>query len=564
MKIVGRYHIQARLGEGAMANVYRAYDPQIQRTLAIKVLKREYCRNPQFADRFLREARAAGALSHPNIVTIYDVGEIEGFPYIAMELLDGEPLDKVAARRGQFPAEEVLKIGRQLADALRYAHDQGVVHRDVKPSNIMLGADGSVKILDFGIARVEQDNAAAGSVRTQVGQVLGTPRYMSPEQALGQELDGRSDLFSVGAVLYELLTARPAFTGASAATLALQITQQPPPPIDVKPECPKGLRFIVEKLLEKRPQKRFQSGAKLLEAIEREQGAFAASQNEDSRRRLPFPARVALIGTAVTTFVLTLGVGFVLNQQYRAMERVAFASGSSIVSFVASNAALQAAENMTLPADQTDWVPTQAFVNTAASDPNVTQMIVADHDGVIRAASSPDLIGARYLPPAGRQLRQERNGISVTPVTSSDGVRSFRFARPIVYAGRSVGLVDVSVRRDELEAAAGLSRLMLSGLALLTLAVVAVLSFLAAHLFMRPIRRLHAALREGAAGDLDFRISHTRRDEFGDLFDAFNAMAATAQKRAEASTPRIVTDLNATTIAPANDEYVLDQEVKQW
>jgi len=564
LKIVGRYHIQARLGEGAMANVYRAYDPQIQRTLAIKVLKREYCRNPQFADRFLREARAAGALSHPNIVTIYDVGEIEGFPYIAMELLDGEPLDKVAARRGQFPAEEVLKIGRQLADALRYAHDQGVVHRDVKPSNIMLGADGSVKILDFGIARVEQDNAAAGSVRTQVGQVLGTPRYMSPEQALGQELDGRSDLFSVGAVLYELLTARPAFTGASAATLALQITQQPPPPIDVKPECPKGLRFIVEKLLEKRPQKRFQSGAKLLEAIEREQGAFAASQNEDSRRRLPFPARVALIGTAVTTFVLTLGVGFVLNQQYRAMERVAFASGSSIVSFVASNAALQAAENMTLPADQTDWVPTQAFVNTAASDPNVTQMIVADHDGVIRAASSPDLIGARYLPPAGRQLRQERNGISVTPVTSSDGVRSFRFARPIVYAGRSVGLVDVSVRRDELEAAACLSRLMLSGLALLTLAVVAVLSFLAAHLFMRPIRRLHAALREGAAGDLDFRISHTRRDEFGDLFDAFNAMAATAQKRAEASTPRIVTDLNATTIAPANDEYVLDQEVKQW
>ncbi len=180
MKLVGRYQIQARIGQGAMANVYRAYDPSIDRVLAIKVLKREFCADADCANRFLREAKAAGALSHANIVTIYDVGEIQGFPYIVMELLDGAPLDAVLQQCGKFKISEVLAIAAQLADALRYAHGQGVIHRDIKPSNVMLCKDGSVKILDFGIARVVEKSARgeAEAVKTQIGQVLGTPRYM--------------------------------------------------------------------------------------------------------------------------------------------------------------------------------------------------------------------------------------------------------------------------------------------------------------------------------------------------------------------------------------------------
>jgi HAMP domain-containing protein/tRNA A-37 threonylcarbamoyl transferase component Bud32 len=568
VKIVGRYQIQARIGQGAMANVYRAFDPDINRVLAIKVLRREYCLNPQFASRFLREARAAGALSHPNIVTIYDVGEIEGFPYIAMELLEGEPLDVAAQRIGRFPIADVIEIGCQLADALRYAHEQGVVHRDIKPSNISLGKDGrSIKILDFGIARLEQSAAEEQGemVKTQVGQVVGTPRYMSPEQALGRETDGRSDLFSVGVLLYELITGRPAFDGSSAATLALQITQRDPAPIDA-PDCPRGLQFVVEKLLSKRPEKRFATGAHLFEALQREKQAYAAMLAEGARRRLPLPAKLALGTTAITAVVLAIGVSIVIDKQQHAMERVALASGSSIVSFVAANAALSAAENLALPAEQRDWLPAQAFVTTASADPNVTQMLVVDHEGVIRAASSSDLIGAHYIPPRGQRIVRDRPNISVTTVRASSGERSFRFARPIEYAGRQVGLVDVSVSRTDLESAVFLTTGLLLALVGVMLAVVAALTIGAAQLVLRPVRRLKAAFNDAADGNLDFRISHRQRDEFGDLFNAFNAFVGAVQKRLEGAGPAANQGaLEATTISmPANDTELSAERGPQW
>ncbi|MGD9965394.1 MAG: protein kinase [Hyphomonadaceae bacterium] len=569
MKIVGRYHIQGRLGEGAMAHVYRAYDPEINRVLAIKVLKREFCRDPQFVARFLREARAAGSLSHPNIVTIYDVGEIQGFPYIVMELLDGEPLDAAAQRLGALAPATVVQIGCQLADALRYAHEQGIVHRDIKPSNIMLAKDGrAIKILDFGIARLDRDEAAepGALAKTQCGQVLGTPRYMSPEQALGQELDGRSDLFSVGAVLYELIAGRPAFDGTSAATLALQITQKEPPQID--PCCPRGLRFIIDKLLAKRPEKRFRNGAALLEALRRESDAQAAQQTEGARRWLGLQAKMALVTAAITGAVLALSIGIVMERQYKAMERVALSSGSSIASFVASNAALAAAENMTLPSEQRDWVPAQAFVNSAASDPNISQLLVVDHEGIIRAASDPDLVGARYAQPTGRRILRDRPDIAVTTVRNLRGENTLRFSKSIEYAGARVGAIDVSVRRTELDSAAGLTLALLLGLGAMMLAVAVMLAIGASQLVLRRLRRLQSAFEDAAAGDLDFRISHQRRDEFGQVFEAFNGFVASVQRRLETSAHAQgqTVDPDATTISmPANDgEPLRAFGGKQW
>ena len=318
LELVGRYEIQARIGEGAMADVYRAYDPSISRVLAIKVLKAEFRQNRQYAVRFLREAKAAGALSHPNIVTIYDVGEVDGYPYIAMELLDGQPLDKVIAQNGRAAVGDTLAIGVQLGEALRYAHGVGVVHRDIKPSNIMLAPDGrSIKILDFGIARVAEADSDAESLKTQIGQVLGTPRYMSPEQALGCEIDGRSDLFSTGVLLYELVTGQRAFAGASAATLALQITQQDPRPIaELAPDCPRGLQFIIDKLLAKKPERRFADGGQLAEALKREVRALEVEAEAPTRKGdLPLPVRQALMMAGVTAAALLICVGLVLNGQ---------------------------------------------------------------------------------------------------------------------------------------------------------------------------------------------------------------------------------------------------------
>jgi eukaryotic-like serine/threonine-protein kinase len=525
MKRVGRYEIQARIGQGAMAEVYRAYDPKIDRVLAIKVLKPEYCRNPEYANRFLREARAAGALSHPNIVTIYDVGDVAGYPYIAMELLAGEPLDNVLLARGQFSISTVIEIGQQLADALNYAHGMGIVHRDIKPSNIMLGQDGhTIKILDFGIARVAEGDFSGqdGPQMTQVGQVLGTPRYMSPEQALSRELDGRSDLFSVGAVLYELLTGHPAFGGTSIATLALQITQQEPTPINIAPACPRGLEFIVKKLLEKRPERRFASGGTLLEALTREKDSYGASLVEGRRRRVPLQMRLTLLACGVTVVVLAAAVSIVVNRQNETMERLAVTSGSSIASFVATNAAVHAADNASLPEAEQDWVAVQAFVNVASADTNVTDIMIVDGAGLVRAASDPSRLGTMEAAAAAIQ--------AVTDTTENDA-DVFRFSEPIIYAGRDFGHVTLGMHQSNLASASAQMRNMLIGLAILVVAMVGCLSYAAARALVLPLRRLKAALRDAAAGNVDFLISHQRTDEFGELFDSFNAFASSVQRR---------------------------------
>jgi serine/threonine-protein kinase len=546
LKLVGRYELRERIGEGAMADVYRAYDPSINRVLAIKVLKGEFRENPESAARFLREAKAAGALSHPNIVTIYDVGEVDGYPYIVMEMLEGEPLDRILQQGAALPADDVMAIGVQLADALHYAHDQGVIHRDIKPSNIMVGKDGrTIKILDFGIARVAEADGRrleAEFLRTQVGQVLGTPRYMSPEQALGEEIDGRSDLFSVGVVLYELITGCRAFSGANAATLALQITQQDPQAIsELAPDTPRGLQFIIGKLLAKRPERRFADGAQLSEALRRERGVYGAVMDEarGAGRALPLHLRLTLVMAAITAVALMFSIGAVVKRQGEVMEHMALTSGSAITSFVASNAALRAVENAALPPQERDWLPVEAFITAAATDPNVQQLTVVDAEGVVRAASDPGRIGLPYRPPQNEVVVEKDGEVTVTDTHAPGGAAGFRFVRPITYAGRAFGLVDVSVSKSELAAAARLTQWLLTALGLVTLGVVIAVSYIAARLLARPIKRLKAALLDVAEGDLDFRISHQRNDEFGDLFDAFNLFTGSVQDRLEAAESRL-------------------------
>jgi serine/threonine protein kinase/HAMP domain-containing protein len=542
MQRMGRYELIERIGEGAMAEVWRAHDPGIDRVLAIKILKAEFRRNAAYTARFLREAKAAGALAHPSIVTIYDVGEAEGFPYIAMELLDGAPLDQVLAKEGGFASDRVLAIGAQLASALSYAHLAGVVHRDIKPSNIMLGRDGqTIKLLDFGIARVAEADLSEieqQHLRTQVGQVLGTPRYMSPEQALGQVVDGRSDLFSVGAVLYELITNRQAFNGSSAATLALQITQQDPAAIaTLQPDCAGGLRFIIEKLLAKRPERRFADGADLGRAIAREIKAHEAVMADDAARGryLPLQVRLTLAMVAVTALALVLSISAVLNRQYHVMERMALSSGSSIAAFVASNAALPSVENAAAPEGERDWTPIQAFIAAAAKDQSVRWMTMVDADGIIRGSSDPKRLGTRYNAPAGEAVVFRDHDVTVTDIKLDDQRDGFRFVHPIVYAGRNFGMIEVSISKAELQAAAAASRNLMIALGAVILLVVAFLSFTMAKFMAQPLRRLKKALRDGAMGDLDFRISHRRKDEFGELFNAFNLFAGAVQDRLNAA-----------------------------
>jgi serine/threonine-protein kinase len=255
---LGRYEVLKELGRGAMGTVYLGKDPKINREVAIKTLRygeldEEHL--PEIKKRFFREAEAAGKLSHPNIVTIYDVGEDYDIAYMAMELLEGMDLTKYCAKEHLLPVNEVLRVITSVASALEYAHSSSVVHRDIKPANIMFLKNGDIKVTDFGIARVMTTS------KTQTGVILGTPSYMSPEQIAGQKVDGRSDLFSLGVVFYELLTGEKPFKGDSMATLMYNITSAAPVPVkEFVPHIPDPLVSVINKLLDKNREMRYQSG----------------------------------------------------------------------------------------------------------------------------------------------------------------------------------------------------------------------------------------------------------------------------------------------------------------
>jgi eukaryotic-like serine/threonine-protein kinase len=261
----GRYEILAELGRGAMGIVYKARDPKINRVVAVKTIS--LAGQPpeeelEYRERFFREAEAAGRLSHPGIVTIFDVGEEPEThaPYIVMEFVAGQSLDKVllAQSDNKLPPEVALQTALELAEALDCAHGQGVVHRDLKPANILVTADGHVKIADFGIAKLNLANQTSGI------RVFGTPAYMSPEQLGGEPVDGRSDLFSLGVVLYTLLTGYRPFQGNSARTVAFKVVNRDPVPATVlDTELPPGLDYIIKRAMAKDPSQRYQRGMEM-------------------------------------------------------------------------------------------------------------------------------------------------------------------------------------------------------------------------------------------------------------------------------------------------------------
>jgi tRNA A-37 threonylcarbamoyl transferase component Bud32 len=264
---IGRYQIKKELGKGAMGEVFLAYDPDLDREVAVKTI---YYDPGLPADelketklRFMREARISAKLSHPNIIVIHDVGEHESVPFIAMEFICGETLEPYVKSVSLLPLKRIVEIMGQATEALNYAHRGGLVHRDVKPSNIMLTHDGGVKVMDFGLAKKPSANL------TQAGMLLGTPSYMSPEQIKGEALDGRSDLFSLGVVLYQLLTGEKPFKGETISTIMYKIiNEEPPEPTILNKKLPKQFDSIIRKALAKDPEKRFQNGKDFRAAIE--------------------------------------------------------------------------------------------------------------------------------------------------------------------------------------------------------------------------------------------------------------------------------------------------------
>ena len=550
-KKIGRYELQEVIGEGAMATVYRAYDPEINRSVACKILKKEYCVDKEYTSRFLRESKAAGALSHASIVTIHDVGEVDGSPYIMMELIQGQDLGEVLKVRHKLSVTETLLIALNLAKALDYAHAANIVHRDIKPDNIILLSDGqSVKVADFGIARLSESDEAQ---KTQIGSVLGTPRYMSPEQALGKDIDGRSDLFSVGTIMYEMLSGRKTFDANNMGTLMMQIAQQQPEPLKkINADIPAGVRQIVNKLLQKSPDKRFQTGAELVHAIKHELHALKEQQEEQTKHKyMPLRYKWTFIASAIVTAVMLLCMNIMFSMQSSAMTKQAVDSGESLAKFIATETAV--------PLLSEDWITLETLVNDASNRETFSYLIVADRSGIIRAATDNTLVGQPYQANANAEPVNQSEHTHTTSSSESDGMGMFNIETLVLFQNIEVGKIILGISQTSLDQVKSVTGWLMVLLGLITVSCVSVVMFIFASQIAKPLKTVGRAMIKLEKGDFDSRISLQRNDEMGKLFEAFNNMASSIQARYTRVSDELA--LSGISIAAAQPESVDDSAV---
>lgn len=522
---IGRYRIDGILGEGAMSMVYTGFDPEIQRQVAIKCLHDNFADDPGYRKRFLVEARAAGHLTHPHIVTIFETGETDdGRPYIAMEQLPRETLASYVASKGLPSASAVLELASQLASALHYAHAQGVIHHDIKPDNVML-IDGwrYAKIADFGIA--ERRTAPPRAVVAEAKEIGGTPNYMSPERLQGKRADSRSDLYSLGVLLFWLVTGRVpwSYTG-DMERLLRQRRRLPEPPIKPRdPATPPILIDIIRTLMAPSPDARYQSGEEVMEDLR-----LARRSYERSLEDLPHPRLQSLgirwagaLGLAVVA-VLLLGMLVIYGKQHVAVIGLTQDFGSSLGQIISRDAA----ENIVMQ----DRAATHALVEDMARNEQIDYLAIADRDGTIIASTRPDEDGQPLAGAANNATEPLPHDITSyqSHLSGVHGAQnSLVFDVPIRYQTKAVGKLRLGISETPLQAAQNTALWVIGVVMLTTLAAV----LLTAYWLFRRLRValdiLATSLLRMARGDYQHRIRLIRRDELGRLFASFNLMGET-------------------------------------
>lgn len=386
----GRYKLGEMIGSGGMADVYIADDQRLSRKVAIKVLRSDLARDPLFVARFRKEALAAAGLNHPGIVAVYDSGE-EPAPYIVMELVSGHTLRELIHQGERLPIDRALEIGEGILTALEYSHACGIVHRDIKPANVMITDQGVVKVMDFGIARALDD---VGATLTSTWNVVGTAQYLSPEQAMGEMADYRSDLYSAGCLLYEVLVGRPPYTGDTPVSIAFQhVSGVLIKPSSINDELPEGLNVLLTVALAKNPADRYQSASEMLSDIQKlrtgEVLTTKIPRKKISRRKIV----AAVISVILVGVLLNFGIGALNKTQGQKLYEMPLLIGltqveaeSKLPGFIIT---IQHAHNPTIPLGRvTDQIPlATAKVSKGAA------VVLTISDGVGDATVPTDLVG---------------------------------------------------------------------------------------------------------------------------------------------------------------------------
>ncbi len=518
---IGRFQLLEEVGEGAMSVVYKAFDPEINRILAIKLLRGELAADSEYRYRFLQEAKAAGKLTHPNIVTIFDVGEVEQGPYIAMEFLEGRTLEQMMVDKTEISLREVVIYGIQLAEALDYSHAHGIVHRDVKPGNIISpGDEHTIRITDFGIARMEAPNKEH---HTMLGAVLGTPQYMSPEQVEGLPADGRSDLFSLGVILYQLITGERPFVSETFTSLLMKIVQEEPPPIDAKnKDVPQSLKHIVEKLLSKKPEQRFQTGKELAVALRRVVREIDEKrQHSNETKILPLRIKWTAIMASVVSLAMILGSYLVYHKQVDTMTELTLDSGGSLAEFMA----IESAEAILVQ----DWVAVETFVQEIKERQQISYLRIFDFKQIVRASTLENEVSKILQPQDEMQILRGGKGVRISE-GEWNGERVFDFQAPILFQNKIIGGVQLGMSQTPLIAAADLTFYTMLALLLAVVMTVVIVAYLLATGITLPMRILRKAIIHVHHGNYGYRIREERNDELGLLFTEYNRMADGLQK----------------------------------
>ena len=398
----GRYRLVELLGQGGMATIYRAADTQLGRDVAVKLLRPEYLRDPDFSSRFRQEAQNAASLNHPNVVSVYDYGEDPNGPYIVMELVDGEDLATILRRNGPLPASQSARISAAVARALAAAHSRGIVHRDVKPGNVLIGRDGRVKVVDFGIAR-----AVAEAQMTLPGTTLGSVHYFSPEQARGETATNESDIYALGIVMYEMLTGVRPWEGDSAASVALARLSGPvPDPALARPSVPPDLAAITRKALAPLPIDRFASASAMADAIEGSRSAAATAAGAAAAGGVAASAGVARSNPTVVSYP---------SDAYAGADEVP----SSYPPTTGRGAVVDEEENKTSPVV---WIAgIAAILLLAAIGFIVFQMLSGPSTPATQQVAVPDFVG-KLLAQATQEAESVGLKLDVTDQTSDQPV----------------------------------------------------------------------------------------------------------------------------------------------
>lgn len=517
MERIGRYKIERELGRGSMSIVYEAFDPHINRHLAVKVLREHYARDLKSRQRFLREARSAGGLSHANIVTVFDVGQHEGLPFLVMERLKGQSLEEYLDDGGELDVREILDIGIQLAGALDYAHDRGVIHRDVKPSNIYFDPEsGLVKLVDFGIAAIGDSRHGH---EEEPESIVGTPKYMAPEQIQGDQLDGRADLYALGVVLYGLLAGGVPFNADSIGALIHQIVHRPPERLQPRDDrTPVDLIDLVQRLLSKDPEARPASGSLVLEELQEiradlDRGLLNTVRGQPGTWRWFAAISLALV------VVLGGGLAWVYQSQTRAMTESTYGYGDALASVVAR----ETAEALLLD----DTTALSNLVSDFSVNPRITYLHISDREGIVQASTDPFLQGEPRPDPGRATIEREQGGVRL--LSRENG--NLEFQTPISFQARRIGEVQLGIDSEQLESAAQTTLTMLALVFAITLIVVGVGFSLLLRRQQRSIQRVSRGLQRIARGQYEARLDSKRQDMFAPLIQRFNDMANRLEER---------------------------------